>query len=57
MLAVIFMVHDGAGITINNGGQLFLCHALTLTSFLYCKSYIVKVKLALVSFILHTITT
>ncbi len=57
MLAVIFMVHNSTGITINNRGQLFLCHALTLSGFLYRKSYIVKVKLALVPFIFHAITT
>lgn len=43
MLAIVFVVHDGAGIPVNDKGQLLLCHAPALSSFLDGCPYIVEI--------------
>ena len=53
MLAVVFMVHDGTGIAVNNTGQLLLCHAAGFSFALNFAPYIVEIKLSLIAFKLH----
>ena len=43
MLAIVFVVHDGTGITVNDKGQLLLCHAPALPSPLDGRPYIVEI--------------
>ena len=57
VLNIVFVIHDGTGITVNDITKLLMRHALTLTGFLDSKSDSVKVKFALVPFNFHSITT
>ncbi len=57
MLAVVFMVHDGARVTVNNIGQLFLGQSLPFPCALDSRPNVVKIKFAVIAFILHIITT
>ena len=43
MLAIVFVVHDGTGITVNDIGKLLLCHARIFPSFLDGYSYIPEI--------------
>ena len=53
MLAVVFVVHDGTGIAVNDKGQLFLCHPAGFSFALNLAPYIVEIKFALIAFKSH----
>ena len=57
MLSIVFVIHDGARVAVNDITKLLLRHALTLTGLLDRKSNSVKVKFALVPLDFHSITT
>ena len=52
-LAVVFVVHDGTGIAVNDKGQLFLCHPAGFSFALNLAPYIVEIKFALIAFKSH----
>ena len=43
MLTIIFVVHNGTGIAVNDGGQLLLCQTPALSGPLDGRPYIVKI--------------
>ncbi|GAB2046202.1 hypothetical protein AGATL06_27010 [Agathobaculum sp. TL06] len=53
MLTVVFVIYDGAGITVNDKGQLILCHPAGFSFALYLAPYIVEIKFALIAFKFH----
>ena len=53
MLTVVFVIHDGAGITVNDIGKLLLCHSAGFTRPLDSEPYIMEIKFALIAFKLH----
>lgn len=56
VLSVILVIHNGVWRTVNNIGQLFLCHPAGLPRPLDSEPYIVKIKSSFISFKLHNIT-
>ena len=53
MLTVVFVIYDGAGITVNVKGLLILCLAAGFSFALYLSPYIVEIKFALIAFKFH----
>ena len=56
MLTIVFVIHDSAGITVNDIGKLLLRHTLAFPLLLDLTPYIVEIKPPFVSFNLHNIT-
>lgn len=56
MLAVVLVIYDGAGSTVNDICKLLLRQSRFFPCSFYGKPYIVKIQPALVSFNLHYIT-
>lgn len=57
MLAIILMVHDGARVAVNDIGQLFLGQPLPFPCPFDSYPNVVKIKFAVIAFMLHIITT
>ena len=56
VLNIVFVIHDGTGITVNDITKLLMRHALTLTGFLDGKPDFMEVKLAFIPFYYRPIT-
>ena len=53
MLTVVFVIYDGAGITVNDKGQLIQLHPAGFSFAHYLAPYIVEIKFALIAFKFH----
>ena len=56
MLTVVFVIYEGAGITVNDRAGdhvMILCHPAGFSFALYLAPYIVEIKFALIAFKFH----